>query len=71
MNDRIITRFLLPLTCASAFAADDYKPGPDAEPREGVLHGEVRKLPPFTESKVFPGTTRDWSIYVEPVCSRA
>ena len=56
----------LPLACAASatFAADDYKPGPDAEPREGVPHGEVRKMPPFTESKVFPGTTREWSIYV-------
>ena len=66
MNDKTFQRFLLPLACAASatFAADDYKPGPDSEPREGVPHGEVRKMPPFTESKVFPGTTRDWSIYV-------
>ena len=65
MKHEIVPRLLLPLAfAAAACAADDYKPGPDAEPREGVPHGEVRKLPPFTESKVFAGTTRDWSIYV-------
>ena len=59
-------RFILPLLLATglATAADDYQPGPDAQPREDVPHGEVRKMPPFETSTVFPGTTHEWSIYV-------
>ncbi len=59
-------RFLLPLGLATplAFAIDDYKPGPDAEPRPDVPHGEVKKMPPFETSQIFPGTTHDWQLYV-------
>jgi enterochelin esterase-like enzyme len=47
----------------SAFGADDYKLGPDSKPREGVPKGEVKG--PFKwESKIFPGTVRDYWIYV-------
>src|SRR3954467_3721865 len=42
--------------------ADDYKLGPDSE-RQNVPHGEVRQAT-FTTSKVFPGTTRDYFVYV-------
>jgi len=45
-------------------AADDYKLGPYSMPQEGVPCGMVTKLPPHTNSTVFPGTTRDWWIYV-------
>ncbi|HEY0548602.1 MAG TPA: alpha/beta hydrolase-fold protein [Verrucomicrobiae bacterium] len=41
-----------------------YKFGPDSLPQEGVPRGEVIKMPPFTNSAVFPGTVRDWWIYV-------
>jgi enterochelin esterase family protein len=44
-------------------AADDYKPGPDAEVRADVPHGEVRQAT-FATSKIFPGTTRDYWVYV-------
>ena len=59
-------RFLLPLAFFSvaSFAADDYQPGPDSQPREEVPHGEVIKMPPFATSAVFPGTTHDWQLYV-------
>ncbi len=43
-------------------AADDYKLGPDSEPR-AVPKGEVRQAT-FATSKVFPGTTRDYFVYV-------
>jgi gluconolactonase len=49
---------LLPL-----HAADDYVPGPDSKPQEGVPKGEVTKYS-FNQSKIFPGTTRDYWIYV-------
>jgi enterochelin esterase-like enzyme len=47
-----------------SFAADDYRPGSDAEPREGVPKGEVRVMPSFTTSVVFPGTNHEWQLYV-------
>lgn len=44
-------------------AADDYAPGPDSQPQEGVPKGEITKYT-FDRSKIFPGTTRDYWIYV-------
>ncbi|HKQ37407.1 MAG TPA: SMP-30/gluconolactonase/LRE family protein [Verrucomicrobiae bacterium] len=43
-------------------AADDYKLGPDAMPREGVPRGRVTKH--SWTSKIFPGTVRDYWVYV-------
>lgn len=57
---------LLALT-AVAFAADDpnaqYVLGPDSQPQPGVPAGKLEKFT-FSESKVFPGTTREWQLYV-------
>jgi enterochelin esterase family protein len=70
-------RFLLLLLfgVVPVIAADDYQPGPDAQPRDDVPHGEVKKMPPFEASQVFPGSTHEWSLYVpkqydaaKPVC---
>ena len=44
-------------------AADDYVPGPDSKPQDGVPKGEVLKFT-FENSKIFPGTTRDYWVYV-------
>jgi gluconolactonase len=44
-------------------AAESYPPHPDAQPQAGVPRGEVLKFT-FAASKVFPGTTRDYWIYV-------
>ncbi|HUR57226.1 MAG TPA: alpha/beta hydrolase-fold protein [Opitutaceae bacterium] len=52
---------LLVLPCA-LLAADDYKLGPDSEP-QNVPHGEVRSAT-FAASKIFPGTTREYFVYV-------
>ena len=41
-----------------------YRFGSDSLPKEGVPRGEVIKMPPFTNSIVFPGTVRDWWVYV-------
>lgn len=56
---------LLPIfIAATSIAADaDYKLGPDAEPKAGVPQGEVRKFT-LGESKVFPGTSHAWAMYV-------
>jgi enterochelin esterase-like enzyme len=47
---------------ASTRGADDYKLGRDSE-MQAVPHGDVRQAT-FTASKVFPGTTRDYQVYV-------
>src|SRR5437899_387728 len=47
----------------SAPAADDYQPGPDSKEQPGVPKGEVMKFT-FENSKIFPGTARDYWIYV-------
>lgn len=61
---RLLPLLLLTLAAPLARAADDYQPGPEAQPGAEVPRGEVRKMPPFESSAVFPGTTREWSIYV-------
>lgn len=58
------TLLLLAFAATAAFAADaDYVLGPDSQP-QSVPRGEVKPMPPLTDSQVFPGTTRDWWIYV-------
>jgi len=64
-----------PLTAAAIFllsiclpspalrAADDYPPGPDSKVQPGVPQGELIKFE-FASSKIFPGTTREVTIYV-------
>jgi enterochelin esterase-like enzyme len=48
---------------ASSFAADDYTLGPDSQPKDGVPRGAVKG--PFQwESQIFPGTLRDYWVYV-------
>ncbi len=46
-----------------AHAADDYLPGPDSKPQEGVPKGELLKFT-FEKSKKFPGATREVNVYV-------
>lgn len=51
--------------CATAvLGVDDYKLGPLSQENPAVPKGEVKPMPAWTESKVYPGTTRDWWIYV-------
>lgn len=38
--------------------------GPDSQPQPGVPTGELKKMPPFESSQVFPGTTHEWQVYV-------
>ncbi len=62
-----MTKFLfaiVSLLAASVLvrAADDYKLGPDSMPQDGVPRGEVTKHK--WESKIFPGTVRDYWLYV-------
>src|SRR5262245_8532469 len=48
---------------AAARLAQDPQPGPDSKPQPGVPKGEVLKFA-FEASKLFPGTTREYWVYV-------
>ena len=68
MNPRCLRRAPIALIAISLFAfsaraADDYVPGPDSKTQEGVPKGEVKKYT-LDHSKIFPGTTRDYWVYV-------
>lgn len=54
---------LVLLAAASVRAADDYELGPDSKPQDGVPKGEVLKFS-FENSRIFPGTFRDYWIYI-------
>src|SRR4051812_6952296 len=58
-----IVPILLLAGALKAVAVDDYQPGPDSKAQDGVPQGEVTKHV-FDQSKIFPGTTRDYWIYV-------
>ncbi len=47
----------------STQAADDYPPGPDSQRQEGVPRGTVTQHR-WESSQVFPGTVRDYWVYV-------
>jgi len=59
----VVTLALLVLLSPAARAADDYPPHPDSVRREGVPVGELIKFE-FAGSKIFPGTTREVTVYV-------
>src|SRR5437016_807962 len=58
----LISMTIVAVTIAVASAKDDYKLGPDSMEQPNVPKGEITKL--TWESKIFPGTVRDWFIYV-------
>src|ERR1700741_3437246 len=63
MRNLILTCTLALSLAFNLVAADDYVPGPDSKPQEGVPKGLVTKYT-FARSKIFPGTTRDYWVYV-------
>ena len=54
---------LLVLTSAVGLGADDYKLGPDSMEQPGVPKGTVTKYS-WNKSEIFPGTVRDYWVYV-------
>lgn len=56
--------FLLALNLHAAPQDDQYTLGPDSQVQQGVPQGKVTQMPAWTDSKIFPGTTRDWWVYV-------
>src|SRR5438067_910727 len=63
MNFQKLFCFFLLGGRTALFGADDYKPGADSLPQAGVPKGEVTKYS-FDQSKIFPGTIRDYWVYV-------
>ncbi len=63
---RVLHLFLL-LTVLSlsslAQVTEEYPPHPDSQPQSGVPKGEVMKFT-FENSKIFPGTWREYWVYV-------
>jgi enterochelin esterase-like enzyme len=61
-------RLLLLVLCLASVitapAVDDYKPGPLSMEKADVPKGKVIPMPPIADSKIYPGTSRDWSIYI-------
>ena len=62
---RILPTILLFLVVAVALAqtAENYPVNPDSKPQPGVPKGEVLKFT-FENSKIFPGTWREYWVYV-------
>ncbi|EEF61054.1 alpha/beta hydrolase [Pedosphaera parvula] len=57
-----LLQLTLLLSTIPALSADNYKLGEDSRPHEGVPQGTVTKY--HWTSKVFPGTERDYWVYV-------
>ena len=53
----------LAAVCVLAAAAQNYSLGPDSQVQPGVPHGTVTKYT-WSTSKIYPGTTRDYWVYV-------
>ena len=51
------------LVTASVRAADDYEFGPDSKPQQGIPQGRVEHGV-FESKTVYPGTTRDYWVYI-------
>ena len=58
----LVALFLVPVSLSVA-QEDNYLPGPDSKPQPGVPQGELITFG-FSQSTVFPGTTRQVTVYV-------
>ncbi len=73
----LLRRFLAILTAALLIspvvrAADDYQPGPDSKPQDGVPKGELIKGNYTSgEKSVFPGGYRDYTVYIPQQIDRS
>jgi gluconolactonase len=59
----VLTLLFFMAGVSTAQTTDNYQPGPDSKPQPGVPKGETLKFT-FADSKIFPGTTRDYWVYV-------
>ena len=63
MIDRLTLLVLVLILAAPTLAQDNYKLGPDSMAQEGVPQGTVTQHK-WASKKIFPGTVRDYWIYV-------
>ena len=63
MKTITLAAVLLAAGMTSCRAAGDYVLGPDSQPHPGVPKGKVTRQH-FNNSRIFPGTTRDYWVYV-------
>ncbi|MDQ3685007.1 MAG: SMP-30/gluconolactonase/LRE family protein [Acidobacteriota bacterium] len=61
LHSLILSLFIV--SAASAQVTEDYPVSPDSQPQPGVPKGEVLKFS-FDQSKIFPGTWREYWVYV-------
>ena len=60
---KYLLSFLLLMGAVVSAQEESYPVHPDAEKRDGVPAGEIRRGI-FKDSAIFPGTTRDYAVYV-------
>ena len=63
MRHLAISILAFSLAATPLWAADDYQPGPDSKLQEGVPKGVVSKYS-LENSRIFPGTYRDYWVYL-------
>ncbi len=63
MNRSLLLPLLLNLAGTAVLHADGWQLHPDAVEQSSVPRGSVQKMAPLL-SKVFPGTSHDWTVYV-------
>ena len=68
MHRRLLRLFSAAIFTTSLLHAapqdDQYVLGADSQEKPGVPQGQVIQMPAWKDSKIYPGTTRDWWIYV-------
>lgn len=69
MIEAMLRRAFLPLTLAPLLRSEEYPYGPDSSRQAGVPRGTVTKHV-WTTSKVYPGTSHDYWVYVPSQYSR-
>ena len=60
---KYLLSFLLILGAVANAQEESYPVHPDMEKKDGVPVGEIRRGT-FANSAIFPGTTRDYAVYV-------
>tara|TARA_B100002051_G_C16586556_1_gene560492 strand:+ start:187 stop:426 length:240 start_codon:yes stop_codon:yes gene_type:complete len=64
----LVTSFFILFVFLHFVALSEYKYTEDSFPKDGVSKGKIIKKE-FAESKIYPGTVRDYWIYVPDQCS--
>src|SRR5688572_8580097 len=63
INPMLVIALLVLFAMVCMAAADEYALGPDSEPKDDLPRGTITKHE-WTTSAIFPGTVRDYWVYV-------